>query len=62
MEVDPDAGTARSRMTKDPRIAGTVFLLDGEASGDAIAQEFEKYLRRGGDGPRGLGPGDSRRQ
>lgn len=32
------------------------------ASGDAIAQEFEKYLRRGGDGPRGLGPGDSRRQ
>ena len=26
-----------------------------EASGDAIAQEFERYLRRGGDGPRGLG-------
>ncbi|MDJ1115248.1 PAC2 family protein [Microbacterium dauci] len=24
-----------------------------EASGDAIAQEFEKYLRRRGDGPRG---------
>lgn len=27
-----------------------------EASGDAIAQEFERYLRRGGDGP-GKGPG-----
>ncbi|MFS0867601.1 PAC2 family protein [Microbacterium sp. 179-B 1A2 NHS] len=26
-----------------------------EASGDAIAQEFEKYLRRRGDGPRGGG-------
>ncbi|GAA3020948.1 proteasome assembly chaperone family protein [Microbacterium dextranolyticum] len=28
-----------------------------EASGDAIAQEFERYLRRGGDGPRGFGHG-----
>jgi len=27
-----------------------------EASGDAIAQEFERYLRRGGEGP-GAGPG-----
>ena len=27
-----------------------------EASGDAIAQEFERYLRRGGDGPNS-GPG-----
>jgi len=27
-----------------------------EASGDAIAQEFERYLRRGGDGPKGIGP------
>lgn len=26
-----------------------------EASGDAIAQEFERYLRRGGDGPKGPG-------
>ncbi|MGV9192954.1 PAC2 family protein [Microbacterium sp. MC2] len=31
-----------------------------EASGDAIAQEFERYLRRGGDGPKGH-PGDGRR-
>ena len=31
-----------------------------EASGDAIAQEFERYLRRGGDGKPGrtTGPGD----
>ena len=28
-----------------------------EASGDAIAQEFEKYLRRGGSGPGGGAPG-----
>lgn len=32
-----------------------------EASGDAIAQEFEKYLRRGGDGPKGAGPERPRR-
>lgn len=32
-----------------------------EASGDAIAQEFEKYLRRGGEGPNKPGPGDPRR-
>ena len=32
-----------------------------EASGDAIAQEFEKYLRRRGDGPRGGGKDDPRR-
>jgi len=31
-----------------------------EASGDAIAQEFERYLRRGGDGPKGHGQGDRR--
>ena len=30
-----------------------------EASGDAIAQEFEKYLRRGGSGP-GSGDGPSK--
>lgn len=29
-----------------------------EASGDAIAQEFEKYLRRGGPGSGGPGSGD----
>ncbi|WP_054682420.1 PAC2 family protein [Microbacterium sp. No. 7] len=29
-----------------------------EASGDAIAQEFERYLRRRGDGPGERGPGD----
>jgi len=28
-----------------------------EASGDAIAQEFERYLRRGGEGPGQKGPG-----
>ena len=28
-----------------------------EASGDAIAQEFEKYLRRGGEGPGGSAKG-----
>lgn len=33
-----------------------------EASGDAIAQEFERYLRRGGDGPKGPGPDGPRRQ
>lgn len=37
-----------------------------EASGDAIAQEFERYLRRRGDGPgpggRGFGRDDPRRQ
>ena len=27
-----------------------------EASGDAIAQEFERYLRRGGSGGSGDGP------
>ncbi|RZI94672.1 MAG: PAC2 family protein [Microbacterium sp.] len=32
-----------------------------EASGDAIAQEFEKYLRRGGDGPSKPGRDDPRR-
>jgi len=32
-----------------------------EASGDAIAQEFEKYLRRGGDGPKDGHRGDTRR-
>lgn len=32
-----------------------------EASGDAIAQEFEQYLRRRGDGPGKPGPGDPRR-
>jgi PAC2 family len=32
-----------------------------EASGDAIAQEFEKYLRRGGDGPTKPGRDDPRR-
>lgn len=32
-----------------------------EASGDAIAQEFERYLRRGGEGPGKPGPGDPRR-
>lgn len=32
-----------------------------EASGDAIAQEFEKYLRRGGDGPAKPGRDDPRR-
>ncbi len=31
-----------------------------EASGDAIAQEFERYLRRGGDGPGQKGPGGPR--
>ncbi|MEP6853565.1 MAG: PAC2 family protein [bacterium] len=31
-----------------------------EASGDAIAREFERYLRRRDDGP-GFGPGQSRR-
>jgi hypothetical protein len=30
-----------------------------EASGDAIAQEFEKYLRRGGSGP-GSGEGPTK--
>lgn len=33
-----------------------------EASGDAIAQEFERYLRRGGDGPNKPGRDDPRRQ
>lgn len=32
-----------------------------EASGDAIAQEFERYLRRGGDGPTKPGRDDTRR-
>ena len=32
-----------------------------EASGDAIAQEFEKYLRRRGDGPSKPGRDDPRR-
>lgn len=32
-----------------------------EASGDAIAQEFERYLRRGGDGPTKPGRDDPRR-
>jgi len=32
-----------------------------EASGDAIAQEFEKYLRRGGDGPSKPGRDEPRR-
>lgn len=32
-----------------------------EASGDAIAQEFEKYLRRGNDGPNKPGRDDPRR-
>ncbi|WEK14265.1 MAG: PAC2 family protein [Candidatus Microbacterium phytovorans] len=32
-----------------------------EASGDAIAQEFEKYLRRGGEGPQKPGRDDPRR-
>jgi len=32
-----------------------------EASGDAIAQEFERYLRRGGDGPKDGHRGDTRR-
>lgn len=32
-----------------------------EASGDAIAQEFEQYLRRGGDGPTKPGRDDPRR-
>jgi len=32
-----------------------------EASGDAIAQEFEKYLRRGGEGPHKPGRDDPRR-
>lgn len=32
-----------------------------EASGDAIAQEFEKYLRRRGDGPNKPGRDDPRR-
>jgi len=31
-----------------------------DASGDAIAQEFERYLRRGGDGPKGPGRDDPR--
>jgi len=31
-----------------------------EASGDAIAQEFERYLRRGGDGPKGPSRDDGR--
>lgn len=31
-----------------------------EASGDAIAQEFERYLRRGGDGPTKPGRDDRR--
>ncbi len=31
-----------------------------EASGDAIAQEFERYLRRGGDGPTKPGRDDPR--
>ncbi len=33
-----------------------------EASGDAIAQEFERYLRRGGDGPAKPGRDDSPRR
>ena len=33
-----------------------------EASGDAIAQEFERYLRRGGEGPGSKGPDSPRRQ
>ncbi|MBD7957926.1 PAC2 family protein [Microbacterium sp. Sa4CUA7] len=33
-----------------------------EASGDAIAQEFEKYLRRGGDGPSKPGRDDPPRR
>lgn len=32
-----------------------------QASGDAIAQEFERYLRRGGDGPSKPGRDDPRR-
>ncbi|KRA23541.1 carboxylate--amine ligase [Microbacterium sp. Root61] len=32
-----------------------------EASGDAIAQEFERYLRRGGDGPTKPGRDEPRR-
>ncbi|GAA3772346.1 filament polymerization regulator ParJ [Microbacterium kribbense] len=32
-----------------------------EASGDAIAREFERYLRRGGDGPAKPGRDDPRR-
>ncbi|GAA5027764.1 PAC2 family protein [Microbacterium fluvii] len=32
-----------------------------EASGDAIAQEFERYLRRGGEGPTKPGRDDPRR-
>ena len=32
-----------------------------EASGDAIAQEFERYLRRGGDGPSKPGRDEPRR-
>ncbi len=32
-----------------------------EASGDAIAQEFERYLRRGGEGPSKPGRDDPRR-
>jgi hypothetical protein len=30
-----------------------------EASGEAIAQEFERYLRRGNDGPGGKDGGSS---
>ncbi|PTT16658.1 carboxylate--amine ligase, partial [Microbacterium sp. HMWF026] len=33
-----------------------------EASGDAIAQEFERYLRRGGDGPAKPGRDDPPRR
>ncbi|MDF2667633.1 MAG: hypothetical protein K0R81_3483 [Microbacterium sp.] len=33
-----------------------------EASGDAIAQEFERYLRRGGDGPSKPGRDDPPRR
>jgi len=33
-----------------------------EASGDAIAQEFERYLRHGGDGPTKPGRGDEPRR
>lgn len=33
-----------------------------EASGDAIAREFERYLRRGGDGPAKPGRGDDPRR
>ena len=63
-EAYTDAAAAHDdAMTEDIRqLEQTRDTWDSpEASGDAIAQEFERYLRRGGEGPGKPGREDPRR-